>query len=70
MQEQDKGAVVEEWCMRLKMMVRVGGCRWCWDEEEVGGDLGYTRTICTISCNMTNYATIVTCLLLCVRSLT
>ncbi|MFS7915013.1 hypothetical protein Hanom_Chr02g00160311 [Helianthus anomalus] len=39
MQEQDKGAVVEEWWMRLKMMVKVGGCRWCWDEEEVGGDL-------------------------------
>ncbi|MFS7964369.1 hypothetical protein Hanom_Chr08g00749511 [Helianthus anomalus] len=40
MQEQDKGAVVEEWWMRLKMTVKVGGCRWSWNEEEVGGDLG------------------------------
>ncbi|KAF5806735.1 putative non-specific serine/threonine protein kinase [Helianthus annuus] len=29
MQEQDKGLVVEEWWMKLKMMVKMGGCRWC-----------------------------------------
>ncbi|XP_022007782.1 uncharacterized protein LOC110907044 isoform X3 [Helianthus annuus] len=52
MQEQDKGAVVEEWCMRLKMMVRVGGCRWCWDEEEVGGDLGGAHLSLNLSLNV------------------
>ncbi|KAJ0806205.1 hypothetical protein HanPI659440_Chr02g0086931 [Helianthus annuus] len=52
MQEQDKGAVVEEWWMRLKMMVRVGGCRWCWDKEEVGGDLSGAHLSLNLSLNV------------------
>ncbi|MFS7954640.1 hypothetical protein Hanom_Chr07g00632891 [Helianthus anomalus] len=25
----EEGLVVEEWWMKLKMMVKMGGCRWC-----------------------------------------
>ncbi|MFS7955165.1 hypothetical protein Hanom_Chr07g00639441 [Helianthus anomalus] len=30
----------------------VGGCRWCWDEEEVGGDLGGVYLSLILSLNV------------------